>query len=95
MSWGGAPPWVYKNEIAYHSSQASQNEREASKYREIASVQTAENQKCQKRLEMFKGEISKLESAINEMKDKKEINSKGFIKLSSILNELNEILNLV
>ena len=35
MSWGGAPPWVYKNEIAHAQNNAFQANSEASKYKEM------------------------------------------------------------
>jgi hypothetical protein len=93
MSWGGAPPWVYKNEIAYHSSQANRYSSKASKAQEIASVQTAENQKCQKRIQQIKDQIFKLESILDQNKNNTKKNSKNQDQITLILNEIKKILD--
>lgn len=93
MGWGGAPPWVYKNEIAYHSSQASQHSAEASRAKEIATRESEEKAKCQKRLQLLQDEILKLESLVDQMRKEKEIKSIGAEKIISKLNEFKHVLS--
>ena len=52
MSWGGAPPWVYKEEIALAQSQTSKSEK-------LTIEQTDENLKCQKKIRDIKAELVK------------------------------------
>lgn len=93
MGWGGAPPWVYKNEIAYHSSQANQYSAEASRAKEIATRESEEKEKCQKRLRLLQDEILKLESLVDQMRKEKEIKSITAEKIISKLNDFKHVLS--
>ena len=74
MSWGGAPPWVYKNEAAYHQNDAFQARSNASKANAVAKVLADEKRELLNQLNGILSEIAKYEEKkTNSKLTKKEM----------------------
>lgn len=84
MNWGGAPPWIYKNEAAYAQNDAFQARSESSKSKAEVKVLVEKKEELVKQLNGILSEIAKYE--------KKKSNSKVTKKeMKEILETITKI----
>lgn len=73
MNWGGAPPWVYKNEAAYAQNDAFQARSESSKAKAEVKVLVEKKEELTKQLDGILSEITKYEERKSNKVTKKEM----------------------